>query len=208
MKKKNNLLLNQMELFDLITSSKLTPNQYYILCCMYDSVTPIRMNFKLELKSLIEDKWLSVKADKYTLEPKSHTLIKKIEKLFKIQKKKTSIQLMNSNYKENILAFKMIFPNIKLPSGRAARSATKNLETAFRWFFENHEYSWETILKATNKYVDEYEIDNKYMSCSLYFIRKQISGTKDFMSKLADYCDFVESGGDENNKPIFSQKVV
>jgi hypothetical protein len=208
MKNKKNLLLNQMELFDMITSAKLTPNQYYILCCMHDSVSPIRMNFKLELRSLLEDKWLSVKDDKYVLEPKTYTLIKKIEKLFKIQKKKTSIMLMDSNYKEKILAFKMIFPNVKLPSGRAARSATKNLETAFRWFFEHHEYSWDNILAATEKYVDEYEMDRKYMTCSLYFIRKQISGTKDFMSKLADYCEFVISGGEDDDKPIFHQKVV
>ena len=43
---------------------------------------------------------------------------------------------MNKNYKENILVFKNLFPNKKLPSGRAARSATKNLETCFRWFLK------------------------------------------------------------------------
>ena len=205
---KKNILLNQMELFDLITSAKLTPNQYYILCSMHDSVTPIRMNFKLELKALVEDSWIVPIDEYYKLEPKSYTLIKKIEKLFKIQKKKTSMQLMNANYKEQILAFKMLFPNVRLPSGRAARSATKNLETAFRWFFEHHEYDWDKILAATEKYVDEYEMDKKYMTCSLYFIRKQIPGTKDFMSKLADYCEFVESGGTDDDKPIFHQKVV
>ena len=96
----NNILLKQMELFDVITSAKLTPNQYYLLCCMHDSVTPIRMNFKLELKSLVEDNWISPNQDKteHALTPKSVTLVNKIERLFKIQKKKTSSQLMNKNF--------------------------------------------------------------------------------------------------------------
>jgi hypothetical protein len=207
---KDNILLKQMELFDMITSAKLTPNQYYLLCCMHDSVTPIRMNFKLELKSLVEDKWVAANEDKtqHTLTPKSVTLIKKVERLFKIQKKKTSSQLMNKNYKENILAFRNLFPNEKLPSGRAARSAIGNLETCFRWFFENHEYNWKTILKATELYISEFDYDKKYMTCSQYFIRKQPAGTNTFMSKLADYCDFVESGGTVDTKPVFSTKVV
>jgi hypothetical protein len=201
-------LLKQMELFDMITTAELTPNQYYLLCCINDSVTPIRMNFRLELKSLIEDKWIVEKENKYLLEPKSHTIINQVEKLFKIQKTKTSTQLMNKNYKENILVFKNLFPNKKLPSGRAARSATKNLETCFRWFFENHDYSWDLILKATERYVSEYELDDKYMTCSQYFIRKQPAGTRTFISKLADYCELVESGAEMDDKPIFRQKVV
>ena len=199
-----------MELFDMITTAKLTPNQYYLLCCMHDSVTPIRMNLRLELKSLVEDKWLVLNEDqsKHMLAPKSVTLVKKVERLFKIQKGKTSRQLMNKNYKENIIAFRNIFPNEKLPSGRAARSAIGNLETCFRWFFDNHEYSWPLILKATEAYVSEFDYDKKYMTCSQYFIRKQPKGTNTFISKLADYCDFIESGGSIENKPTFSTKVV
>ncbi len=207
---KNNVLLKQMELFDMITSAKLTPNQYYLLCCMHDSVTPIRMNLRLELKSLIEDKWVTNKDVEhgYVLAPKSVTLIKKVERLFKIQKSKTSAQLMNKNYKENILAFRNIFPNEKLPSGRAARSAIGNLETCFRWFFDNHEYDWPTILLATELYVSEFDYDKKYMTCSQYFVRKQPAGTNSFISKLADYCEFIKSGGEVVKKATFSTKVV
>jgi len=201
---KNTLLLKQMEVFDLITSAKLTPNQYYLLCCMHDSVTPLRMNLNLELRSLVQDQWVI----EGTLQPKAITLIKKIERLFKIQKKKTSTQLMNKNYKENILVFRNIFPNEKLPSGKAARSAIGNLETCFRWFFDNHEYDWTTILKATELYVSEFDYDKKYMTCSQYFIRKQPGGTSSFISKLADYCDFIKSGGEVIKKPTFSTKVV
>ena len=201
---KNNSLLNQMEVFDMATSAKLTPNQYYLLCCMHDTVTPLRMNLNLELRSLVQDKWVI----DGKLQPKAITLIKKIERLFKIQKKKTSTQLMNKNYKENILVFRNIFPNEKLPSGKAARSAIGNLETCFRWFFDNHEYDWGTILKATELYVSEFDYDKKYMTCSQYFIRKQPAGTSSFISKLADYCDFIKSGGEVIKKATFSTKVV
>jgi hypothetical protein len=57
-----------------------------------------------------------------------------------------------------------IFPNKKLSSGKYARVPSKNLENAFRWFFENYEYNWETIFLATQKYIYEYESKNyEYM---------------------------------------------
>ena len=194
-------MLMQMEMFNEMTTAGLTPNQYYLLCCMRDSVTPLRMNMHLELRNLKQNGWVK---DDNKLSPEAIALIDQIEKLFRIQKRKTSSQLMTKEFKENIAKYKEMFPNIKLPSGKAARAANGNLEKNFRWFFENYDFKWPIIFQATVKYINEHQDNNwKFMRTSQYFIRK------DNLSDLADYCEMVISGGDEEEKPRYTtQKVV
>tara|TARA_R110002020_G_scaffold29571_10_gene93232 strand:- start:98 stop:694 length:597 start_codon:yes stop_codon:yes gene_type:complete len=197
---KKNKMLKQMEMFDEMSINKLSPNQYYLLCCIRDSISPLKINMHLELRSLIAEDWLT---PENKLTPKAHTLIGKIEKLFTIQKKKTSRALMKDNFMENIKAYKEMFPNQKLPSGKAARSANGNLEKAFRWFFDNFEYTWETILKATATYINEHQKNNYlYMRTSQYFIRK------DNLSDLADLCENILTGGYEEEVKKIKVKVV
>lgn len=202
-------LLKQMELFDMVTQKKLTPNQYYLLCCMRDSVTPLQMNLHLELRHLKSTGWVKeVGEQKFRLSPEAVALIGQVERLFSIQKKKTSSQLMTKDYKEKINEYILLFPNVKLPSGKASRSAFKNVENCFRWFFDNHEYSWDLILQATAVYVDEYQAKNwKYMRTSQYFVRKQ-EPDRTYNSDLADYCAIIESGGEVESTPTFTTKVV
>lgn len=202
-------LLNQMEIFDVISQKGLSPNQYYLLCCMRDSIQPTHINLHLEIRQLKHDGWITeVGERKFRLAPEAISLIDRNERFFKIQKKKTSSQLMTRDYKEKLEQYREIFPNIKLPSGKAARCAVSNLENAFRWFFENHDYEWDTIMKATAVYVNEYEVKGwKFMRTSQYFVRKQ-EPDRTFASDLANYCAIVESGGDVDDKPSFSTKVV
>lgn len=189
-----------MEMFDEMSRHGLSPNQYYLLCCIKDSVTPLKINMHLELRNLVSNQWIT--SDNKLL-PKSISLIDSIEKLFSIQKKKTSNILMGKGYKDNISKYREMFPNIKLPNGKAARSAVGNLEKAFRWFFENFEYDWDTVFKATAHYINKYQKDQwNYMRTSQYFIRK------DNLSDLADYCDIILTGGDNDEERRHSVKVV
>ena len=81
---------------------------------------------------------------------------------------------MGNNFNEKITEYLEIFPKFKLPSGKYARSNKKNLENNFRWFFKTYSFSWDTVIQATVRYVDEYErVNFKYMKTSQYFIRKQ-----------------------------------
>jgi hypothetical protein len=87
-----------------------------------------------------------------------------------------------------------LFPSVKLPSGKLARCSEKNLIPAFRWFFDNNDYTEDVILAATDKYVEEYRMKSyKYMQTSQYFIRKQQSD-KSWSSELANYCEFIMNG--------------
>lgn len=186
-----------MEMFDEMSKNNLSPDRYYLICCIRDSVTPIGINLHLEMRRAISDGWLVMSEDntKANLTPKAHSLVDGIEKLFSIQKKKTNTQLLGRGFKDKIIAYNEIFPNEKNASGKAARSSPKNLEATFRWFFENYNYSWETIFIATKYYVAEQaEIqDSKFRKSSQYFIRK------DNLSALADYCYAYETDGFKDN---------
>jgi hypothetical protein len=203
-----NEILKQTEFFNLIIENEISPNQYYILCSMHNSIQPVFVNLHLELRYLKSKNWVREEDNIHKLEPKAIVLINKVEILFKISKKKTSMQLMSKDYADKIKQYKDIFPAGKLPSGKSARVAVSNLENAFRWFFENHDYTWDTIFEATVMYVNEYQANNyKFMRTSQYFIRKQ-EADKTFASELANYCSMVESGDEPDVLPSFKQKVV
>ena len=194
-----------MEMFNLITKEGLTPNQFYLLYSMREGISPFHINLHQELRMLSSNAWIS---DENKLQPKSLLLVQQIEGFFKVQKKKTNSDLMGEGAGDNIDKYQSLFPRKKLPSGKVARSDKTNVENNFRWFFETHKYSWETILKATAHYVDEYEAKNYlYMRTSAYFIRKT-ELDKSIISDLADYCAIVESGDDLNQDTHFSDRVV
>ena len=140
------------EIFNLLIKKQLSPNQLYILYCIKHKIkTNDFINDALEVKRLQSTDWLE--AD-MKLAGKAIILLQELESYFKNSKKKTSTTLMGDNFMENIDVYLDIFPKFKLPSGKYARSDKKNLENNFRWFFESHTYTWETVINATKTYVD------------------------------------------------------
>lgn len=196
------------EIFNKLTKANLTPNQLYILWCKKNNIIPVmNVSISLELKRL-EGEWVNI-ANK-SLTDKSIKLLHELDTYFKNSKKKTSENILGENFSSKIDEYLDIFPKFKLPSGKYARSDKKNLENNFRWFFETHTYTWETVLQATKMYVDEYERQGyKYMRTSQYFIRKQNVIEKIFESELANYCEAYLSGSsDMRSDNHFSERVV
>jgi len=194
-----------IEIFIKLNQNNLTPNSFYILYCIKESIVPnIYVSKELECKKLINDNWLT---ENLQLTDKSIIFTTEIDGYFKKSKKKTSKDLMGDNFVKNIESYVNIFPNKKLSSGKYARVPSKNLENAFRWFFENYEYNWETIFLATQNYVLEYESKNyEYMRNSQYFLRKQ-NIDKSWDSDLAIYCEHLKDKPDEE-KDIFNELIV
>lgn len=194
------------EIFNLLIKNNLSPNQLYILYCIKHKIkTNDFVNDALEVKRLQSTSWLGAEL---SLEEKSTVLLQDLDSFFKTTKKKTSTSVMGENFMDNIEIYLDIFPKFKLPSGKYARSDKKNLENNFKWFFESHSYTWDTILDATRKYVDEYEVNGfKYMRTSQYFIRKQGSD-KTYDSELANYCDMLLNGGEDPTQTHFKERVV
>jgi len=183
------------EVFQKIFSNGLTPNSFYILICIKEKIVPDKsVNKELECSRLKADNWLT---QTLQLTDKSIIFITEIDGYFKKSKKKTSKSLMGPDFMDRIKDYVEVFPNKKLPSGKYARVPAKNLENAFRWFFENFDYDWQTIYKATDRYVTEYEgRQYAYMRNSQYFLRKQ-NLDKSFESELANYCEYIQSNPDD-----------
>lgn len=193
------------DIFTRLIHEGLTPNTYYVLHCIREKLVPHKfVNKELECKRLQTDQWLT---ESLELTSKSLIFMEEINGYFKKTKKKTSQDLMGQDFVRNIEKYVEIFPNKKLSSGKYARVNAKNLEAPFRWFFENYDYSWEEINKATERYVDEFSIRRyEFMRTAQYFVRKQ-NIDKSFESDLATYCEIIRSGDDEE-QVYFSERVV
>jgi hypothetical protein len=195
-----------IELFNRMIQENITPNACYVLHSIKEKIVPKSfVNKELEVARLKANGWLN---EDLTLTSKSIIFIEEINGFFKRAKKKTSRDLMGADFLQKIQEYVEIFPNRKLSSGKHARVNPKNLEAGFRWFFENYDYDWETILKATEKYVDEYSVRNyEFMRNSQYFLRKQ-NIDKSFESDLATYCQIIISNPEEEGDTYFKERVV
>lgn len=183
----------------------ITPNQYYILHSISENVSSKYItNEIVELKILINNNFLDTN---YKLTEKSIKIIELTEKFFSTSYKKVLKKSLGNAFKENLKKFNTLFPKKRLSSGRPARSAMSNLEPCFIWFFSKNDYSWETIFKATEMYLEKMDYgNNKYTSCSHYFVRKQNTADRTFNSILADYCELIE-GGFEKEEVHFKEKT-
>lgn len=185
-------MMDVLKLFEEIETQGITPNQYYLIWSIYHKRKPLHINGSLELKSLISEGFV-----------KDGKLTEKCNIFFLSNTQPLQLSPINETDK-----YISIFPKGKLPSGKMARVNKRNIEEAFKWFFKNYNYTWDTIIKATAYYVDSYEKDNfKFMRNSQYFIRKQNSD-KSWDSELANCCDIILNGEDQDDSPHFSEKVV
>lgn len=194
------------EIFDKLKEMNITPNTYYVLHCIKEDMIPASyVNKQLECTRLQNDGWLK---EDLSLTAKSIIFMEEINSFFKKTKKKTTTDLIGQDYTSKFQEYVEIFPNRKLPSGKYARVTIKNLETAFKWFFENYNYDWEIIIKATEKYVDEYSVRNyNYMMTSQYFIKKQ-KIDRSIESELANYCELIKTNPDDEGISYFKERVV
>jgi len=147
--------------------------------------------------------WLD---DEFKPTQKFKELAKKVDALFKLAKVKKEEIIIDLN---KVKEFVTLFPAIKLPTGKYARSNEGELVSAFKWFFQTHpQFDWDTILKATANYIYEYEVkDWLYMRTSQYFVRKQLTD-RSWTSDLATYCNQLKNGDNSQESTHFKEKVV
>lgn len=192
-------------IFNHIAEAKLTPNEFYMLHCLKEGVSPPNINTHQELRSLKTGGFIKDDGS-YGLEPKSLSLISKIDSYFGVQIKKSNNGLMGLDFEANAEKYNSIFPKMKLPSNKPARSPLKEIVVAFREFFKEYDYTWEEIHQAAGYYIEEEEKKGfKYTRTSRYFIRKQDSD-KSWISDLAGYCELVR-GGEDNDTPKHIEKT-
>jgi len=199
------------DLLQKILEYKVSPNACLFLFSIRESVQCPFVKHEDCISELIDAEFITYnlveKQKTIEITDKGMRFIVLLDNYFTRAKKKTNIQLMGKDFLQNIELYRDIFPKGKLPSGMPARNNTKALGESFRWFFETFDYTWDEIHKATKMYVNEYKDNNYlYMMTSQYFISKQ-DKHKVKKSTLADYCDMVRDGIEEEPK-FFKDKVV
>lgn len=188
-------------LISLTQETGLSPNELYLLWCIHNKTKPLNINAHTELRKL---KSKSLIDDEGKLSPMAIEFLSKMQNQ-DVPKVAVSSTDITDDYIEKYV---MLFPKGKLPSGKQARADRRNLKANFIWFFKNYKYDWDTILKATALYVDEYERKNYlYMRTSQYFISK-MNPDKSRESELANYCSQIISGDYQDDTNHFSEKVV
>ena len=183
----------------LLKETELTPNQLYLIWCIGTKLKPININIHSELRLLKNE---GIVDEKGLLSPLGLSILEKIPKSKGVVKPIVDVT-------ENLVKeYLEIFPKGKLPSGKQARADKKNIKSNFEWFFKNYKYDWDTVIKATKLYVDEYETKNfMYMRTSQYFICKA-NPDRTRESELANYCAQIISGDYQDDSNHFSEKVV
>jgi|21_taG_2_1085346.scaffolds.fasta_scaffold80170_2 predicted transcriptional regulator len=186
------------ELLQKILKENITPDQLLLLYSIDERISVPQINPKSQIGFLVKEGYVDQhkKENKlsYTITKEGKSIIRKYNNYFIKAKKKTNIQLMGKDFAQKLEEYRNIFPAGRLPSGKPGRQNVRSLETAFRWFFENYEFTWDEIMKASRMYVNEFE-DKQflYMKNSQYFVSKQ-DKHKVKQSDLADYCDMIKDG--------------
>ena len=195
--------------FNFVNQSDISPNDFYCLYCLREKVSPSNINISTSIVSLLNESLIAYnRTNTIQITDKGKELLDKAESFFSTKIKNTETNLMGYDYEDYILKYSHTFPAIKLPSGKPGRSNKKAVTECFKWFFENYNYEWDVILKATNMYVDHFQSKRYlYMQTSQYFIRKQ-NQDKTWRSDLADWCEMVINGEDIDNQDFFKEKVV
>jgi hypothetical protein len=199
------------ELLQKILKDKITPNQLLLLYSIHERISVPQIKPLSEVGYLVKAGYVvqHKKENKrsYTITRDGKSIIRKYDNYFIKAKKKTNIQLMGKDFLDKLNEYREIFPAGKLPSNKPARQNIKSLETAFRWFFETYDFTWDEIIRATKMYVNEFrDKEYLYMKNSQYYISKQ-DKNKVKHSELADYCDMIKDG--VIDRPThFKDKVV
>lgn len=124
---------------------------------------------------------------------KGLNILDEASRLFSTPRNKKRNQYMTQEFMENLQEFREIFPNRKLPSGKAARTNIEDLKKKmvdFQIRYPN--YDWDTILDAATCYVETYrKVDFMFMKTAGYYIMK------DNESDLATDCELLLEGGME-----------
>lgn len=187
-----------LKLFNKIIDKKITPNGFYFLLTIKENEDVRLNNIEGEIQSLLNAGFLTPEG----ITEKGEEIISLITNFTK-----TTKYVLTQEDKENIEKYRNIFPKGNLPSGYPARVPNKELEKRFIWFLSTYDYEWDTILKATKKYVEQYEPEGyKYMKTSSYFIYKS-DVDKNVVSTLASYCDMILDSTDDINPESYSSAL-
>ncbi len=189
--------------FNYCKKHKYTPNEILMLFCVKMGIKcPIPyVNEDYEIRKLITDGLLEI--DGRVLTPKGQKVFDEVNK--KVEEK-PALPTVDEQFAKEYLE---CFPKMVLPSNKPARVSSKLIIKNLNWFINTYpQYDKDTILTATKYYIRKFkEQDYKYMRNSQYFISKEATN-KMISSTLAEFCQLIIDGVEEDEPKDFETKVL
>jgi hypothetical protein len=186
-----------IKLLQNIANNGISPNGLYLLLCINNNIDPKCINVSSETRILEIDGFLKNKK----VTDKGKDVIKTLSGKYEfIENKVVKRKLgMTPEDLKKVAEYREIFPRGILPSQSPSRVPIKELEKKFTWFFNNYNFDWDIVIRATKKYVNEYEVNGYlYMKTSGYFVSKLEKNG--LVSALASYCDMIVDGTNEDQQ--------
>ena len=178
------------ELLKFLLKHDLTGNQLVLLHCLLENTKLIDQKslIKSELSSLIEKGLLT---EQGAVTPQGMVIVLTANHLFQMPDAATKVS-QEEDFLERVHEYRNLFPNMKLPSGKVARSNIEDLKKKMAQFFAKYpRYDWDMVYRATQAYIDAFRQNQfLYMKNASYYI------SKDRESDLASDCQFLLDGGD------------
>lgn len=199
-----------LQFFHKCIENKISPNACYFLFSIEKDISPVLVTSNVCVEELINAEFLTFEykdqSKIFTITKLGISFLESMTNEFKkIKPTQNKQKLLGINYKKKIEEYINLFPKQRI-GNRYLRCSIENLTTSFITFFGNYNYTWEEILKATEKYLKEQSSSNyQYAKNSQYFIYKA-DAYKSKTSLLADYCSRLND--EEVEIPILKDKIV
>lgn len=133
--------------------------------------------------------------EKLCIKVTEDTFKEKIWNFFEPHLKKKTPKPQIEIPENKIIIYNELFPNQKSGSGKRMRCNIKELTKAFQYFFKQYpDYTWETILQATQQYLAEQESTNYQWTMTAKYFCVKFKTPSMPSSELAEFCDSVLSG--------------
>jgi len=189
----------------ILQKYKVTPNQVYVLWSLREGELAKDTVLIGEIGMLKINGFLVPNKGKWSLSILATDLLNEVDNCFK--KTKSPQVKIDPQMDSMILKYLELWDGVKPGSGKKAKSNPRNLKVNFIWFFKNYKYSWETILLATELYLNEQLVQNfKFTRTSQYFISKSINNQAR-ESELANYCQRIIDGDINTESSNFSENI-
>jgi hypothetical protein len=154
-------------LYNRITKSGLTPDQYFYLgMLLTKKQKKTHMVIPMVKRMLVKDGYLTE-----TLKPTEK--LKGLELYTDFETKTVDDYFKSEETMTNIEKYQAFFPAIIIPNNRPCRRSIKELSDKFDEFFKLYKVSWDDILDATRRYTESVDYrgsDAKYLKDSASFI--------------------------------------
>jgi len=158
-------LYKELELRDLLTSSKEEDNTIYVLT----------------QKGIDLIEFIKGQSDEVTAET---IAVSGVDQL-KTEIKSDGVESWINEWLE-------FFPRGIKTNGKPVRSNAKECVRKMEWFLKEYSYDKDTIMEATRAYSEsKRQVGYEFMRCATYFIFRVESSIKDKTSDLATWCDQV-----------------